>query len=106
MDRCGPFLDREFDFLAGLRVTVALGQIGWETALRRSARVAPGELSSPRPRFGHGAEVRVRLRDAGEPTWLLGSYHPSQQNTQTGRLPRPMFGAVIRRAVDLATAGT
>ena len=102
MNNCGPFLDREFELLTRLRVTVALGQIGWEAALRRAERVAPASLPRPRPRFRHGAEARVPLRSAGAPLWLLGSYHPSQQNTQTGRLTRPMLDAVIRRAVDLA----
>ena len=106
LDRCAAFLDRELELLAGLRVTVALGQIGWEAALRRATRVEPGQLSRPRPRFGHGAEARVRLRGGDAPLWLLGSYHPSQQNTQTRRLTPSMFDAVIRRAVELTTAGS
>jgi uracil-DNA glycosylase family 4 len=104
MDRCAPFFDRELELLAGLRVVVALGQIGWEAALRCSARVAPAQLARPRPRFGHGAEACIRLRGGADPVWLLGSYHPSQQNTQTGRLTRPMFDSVIARAVELAAA--
>jgi uracil-DNA glycosylase family 4 len=102
MANCEPFLDRELDLLSGLRAIVALGQIGWEAALRRVARVAPASLPRPRPRFGHGAETRVPLQADRTPLWLLGSYHPSQQNTQTGRLTRSMFDAVIRRAVELA----
>ena len=99
---CEPFLDREFDLLRRLRVTIALGRIAWDAALQRSARVAPDEFPKPRPAFGHGVETKLRLRHGGSPTWLLGSYHPSQQNTQTGRLTRPMFDRVIRRAAALA----
>jgi uracil-DNA glycosylase family 4 len=105
MDRCAPFFDRELELLAGLRVAIALGQMGWDAAWRRSARIAPDRIARPRPRFGHAAEARIRLRDSADPIWLLGSYHPSQQNTQTGRLSRPMFDSVIGRAVELATAG-
>ena len=97
---CEPYLDREFDLMDRLRVTVALGKIAWDAALRRARRVS-GSLPRPRPAFSHGAETVLPMR-AGAPCWLLGSYHPSQQNTQTGRLTRPMFDRVIRRAVVLA----
>jgi uracil-DNA glycosylase family 4 len=100
--RCGPFLDRELALLDRVRVIVALGKIAWDAALRRAARVKPGCLPRPRPGFGHGAEIRLPLRRADRPSWLLGSYHPSQQNTQTGRLTRGMFNRVIRRAARLA----
>jgi len=102
MDRCSAFLDRELALLRSLRVTVALGQIAWDAALRRVGRLDAALVPRPRPRFGHGAETPLPLRSAGAPIWLLGSYHPSQQNTQTGRLTRPMFDAVIGRAVELA----
>jgi uracil-DNA glycosylase len=102
MAHCERFLDREFELLVGLRVTVALGKIAWDAALRRARRVAPESLPRPRPAFGHGSETRVVLR-AGRPTiHLLGSYHPSQQNTQTGRLTQPMTDAVFHRAAVLA----
>ncbi len=100
--RCAPFLDRELELLRSLRVVIALGKIGWDAVLRRSLAVAPGAMPRPRPRFGHAAETRLPLRAGRAPLWVLGSYHPSQQNTQTGRLTRPMFDTVIRRAVDLA----
>ena len=102
MVNCAPFLDREFEMLPGLRVTVALGRIAWDAALRRAARVNAGTLPRPRPRFGHGAELRMRLHADRAPSWLLGSYHPSQQNTQTGRLTRAMFDRVVRRSTRLA----
>ena len=102
MDNCEPFLDREFELLDRLAVVVALGRIAWDAVLRRVARVAAEELPTPRPAFGHGAEARLRLHRDRQPLWLVGSYHPSQQNTQTGRLTRPMFDAVIRSSVRLA----
>jgi len=99
---CAPFLDREIDLLDRTRVVVALGQIAWNTMLRRVLRVADGSCPSPRPKFGHGAEARVRIRAGGALVTLLGSYHPSRQNTNTGRLTRPMLEAVLLRARDLA----
>ncbi len=78
-----------------MRVVLALGAFGWDAALR--AMAGGGHLASgSRPRFGHGAEARVG------PYLLIGSYHPSQQNTFTGRLTPAMFDAVVARAVDLA----
>ncbi len=102
IERCRPFLDREFDALRSLRVVVALGGVAWEASLRRARCVAPDSFPRPRPAFGHGAEARLRLRRRRPPLVLLGCYHPSQQNTQTGRLTRPMLDAVIRRACRLA----
>ncbi len=95
--RCAPFLDAELALLAP-RVLVALGAIAWDAALgalHRAGHPAP----RPRPRFGHAAELRL----PGAPA-LVGSYHPSQQNTQTGRLTPPMLDAVLGRAVALARA--
>jgi uracil-DNA glycosylase len=94
--RCAPFLDRELAALPRARVLVALGAIAWEAVLAHLAR-AGAVLPRPRPRFGHGAELRL----AGTPV-VLGSYHPSRQNTQTGRLTPAMLGAVLARAVTLA----
>jgi len=99
---CAPFLDREIELLTRLRVVLALGHIAWEAALRRAARVAPRGMPRPRPKFGHGARARLPLRGDGAPLWLLGSYHPSRQNTQTGRLTRTMLDGVVRRAARLA----
>ena len=94
-DRCRPYLVRELELLRRLRVLVALGAIAWRAALR--ALQATGvAIPRPRPGFGHGAEVR-----AGQYV-LLGTYHPSQQNTFTGKLTPAMLEAVLRRALDLA----
>ncbi len=94
-DTCAPFLVREMALLTSVRVVVALGAFGWDAALR--AMAGAGHLAAgSRPRFGHGAEARVG------PYVLVGSYHPSQQNTFTGRLTPAMFDAVIARAVELA----
>jgi uracil-DNA glycosylase family 4 len=97
-DNCGPYLVREVALLTRVRVLLALGQYAWDAALRTLAiRGQPGPV--PRPRFGHGAETKVGRYV------LVGSYHPSQQNTFTGKLTKPMFEAVIRRAQTLADAG-
>ena len=91
-DACAPFLARELAALGRARVVVCLGQFGYDAACRRFG-------VSPRPRFGHGAEVPL----AGGPT-LLCSFHPSQQNTFTGRLTEAMLDDVFARAVELAAA--
>jgi uracil-DNA glycosylase family 4 len=93
---CAPFLAREIELLDRVRVVVALGQIAWTTMLRHA--VSP---PSPRPKFGHGAEARITIRIGGEPVTMLGSYHPSRQNTNTGRLTRSMLDAVLDRAREL-----
>ncbi len=88
-DACAPFLAGELEVLRP-RVVVCLGAFGYAAACRHYA-------VRPRPRFGHGVEVVV----PDGPT-LVGSFHPSQQNTFTGRLTEPMLDAVFSRAVDLA----
>jgi uracil-DNA glycosylase family 4 len=95
-DTCAPFLARELALLSDVRVIVALGQFGWDAGLRALAGL--GFEARPKPRFGHGAEAALG------PYILLGSYHPSQQNTFTGRLTPPMFDAVVERARTLAAA--
>ncbi len=94
--RCAPFLDRELALLSRVRVVVALGAVAWIAVLRAFAR-AGHAVPRPAPRFGHGAVVEL----AGAPA-LVGSYHPSQQNTQTGRLTAGMLDEVIGRAVEIA----
>jgi uracil-DNA glycosylase family 4 len=95
---CQPFLVRELAALERVRVVVALGAIAWESAFRTIAALT-GDDARPRPRFGHGTEAR-----AGGYV-VIGSYHPSQQNTFTGRLTQPMLDAVLGRARSLAAAG-
>ena len=94
-DRCIPYLEREIDLLDNVHVIIALGAYAWDGALRVLADLGEA-ISRPRPRFGHGAEARIGRYV------LLGSYHPSQQNTFTGRLTPAMFDAVIVRARGLA----
>jgi uracil-DNA glycosylase len=93
-DTCLPFLAREIAALESLRVLVALGAFAWDGALR--ALSALGHPARPRPRFGHAAEATVA------PFVLLGSFHPSQQNTFTGKLTPQMLDAVFERAAQLA----
>ena len=96
-DRCLPWLAREIALLPRLRVIVPLGAFGWDGTLRALASLGAA-IPRPRPRFGHGAEATI-----GAYT-LLASFHPSQQNTFTGKLTRPMLEAVLRRAGELAGA--
>ncbi|HYO41428.1 MAG TPA: uracil-DNA glycosylase [Nocardioidaceae bacterium] len=103
-DTCGPWLVRELQLLQdSLRVVVCLGLYAWDAALR-TLRTAGYDVPRPKPRFGHGAEAEVTTPE-GRPVVLLGSYHPSQQNTFTGRLTEPMLDAVLGRAAELAVAG-
>ena len=78
-----------------MRVVVALGSYGWDAALR-SFRALGWEMPRPKPRFGHGAEAV--LVGPGHDVLLLGSYHPSQQNTFTGKLTEAMLDEVLGRA--------
>jgi uracil-DNA glycosylase family 4 len=90
-DTCLGYLVSELELLDRVRTIVALGSFAWDGSLR--ALAASGRPSPrPKPRFGHGAEARI-----GELT-LLGCYHPSQQNTFTGKLTREMLDAVFARA--------
>ena len=92
--QCQPFLDREFTLLLPrLRCIVALGQLAYDQILR-VMRHRECEVPSPKPRFRHGLEVSV-----GCGLTLLASYHPSQQNTFTGKLTKDAFDAVWLRAV-------
>jgi uracil-DNA glycosylase len=98
-NNCAPYLVRELAILDRVRVIVPLGQYAWDSALRTIGALGH-RVPVPRPRFGHGAEATV------VPYVLLGSYHPSQQNTFTGKLTAPMLEEVLRRARELATAGS
>ena len=93
-DSCLPYLVRELALLESVTVLVCLGEFAWNGALRAIPALGHG-VPKPRPRFRHGAEARVG------PYTLVGSYHPSQQNTFTGKLTEEMFDAVFTRAKDL-----
>jgi uracil-DNA glycosylase family 4 len=94
-DRCLPYTARELELLPEARVIVCLGAFAWDAALRLRAMV-DDRAPRPRPRFGHGAE----LLDGRWP--MLGCFHPSQQNTFTGKLTPQMMDAVFTRARALA----
>ena len=89
-DRCSDYLEREIAAFGDLRVVVCLGAFGFEAACRHFG-------IAPKPRFGHGVEVTVP-----DGPVVLASFHPSQQNTFTGRLTTEMLDAVFERAVQLA----
>jgi uracil-DNA glycosylase family 4 len=94
-DNCAPFLVHELTLLRDTQVIVCLGGFAWEAGLR--IRATLGDPTPRRkPRFGHGSEL------PGDRWTLLGCYHPSQQNTFTGRLTQPMIDGVFRRARELA----
>jgi len=96
MQRCQPYLLEELALLTDVHVVVALGKIGWDAYLR-ARRAAGLPLPRPLPRFGHAA--RAAMPDG---TVLLGSFHPSQQNTFTGKLTRPMLRRVFSLAARLS----
>jgi uracil-DNA glycosylase len=94
-DACLPYLEQELALLDSSRVLVALGGFGWDGILRAAASLGH-RVPRPRPRFGHGAEANLGR-------WkLVGCYHPSQQNTFTGRLTKPMLDSVLQRARALS----
>jgi uracil-DNA glycosylase family 4 len=95
-DACLPYLERELAILTDVRVIVALGAFAWDGVLR--ALAALGHSRRPRPLFGHRAEAPVG------PYALLGSFHPSQQNTFTGKLTPAMLDEVWLRAQAIAGA--
>ncbi len=95
-DTCSPWIEAEIALVAPtLRTVVALGGFGWDATLR-AFRASGYDAPRPKPRFGHGAEATL-TRD-GHDVLLLGCYHPSQQNTFTGRLTEPMLDDVLGRA--------
>jgi uracil-DNA glycosylase family 4 len=93
-DNCLPWSEAELDLLPRVRVIVCLGSFAWDAALRLLA-ARGAQIPRPRPKFGHAAETEV----GGYV--LLGSFHPSQQNTFTGKLTEPMMDAVFLRAREL-----
>jgi uracil-DNA glycosylase family 4 len=105
-DTCAPWLAAEFALVApAVRVIVCLGGFAWQAAwpMLRSAGFA---LPRPRPKFGHGSEVTLAApAGRGSQVLLLGCYHPSQQNTFTGRVTPAMLDQVFSRAGDVAGIG-
>jgi uracil-DNA glycosylase family 4 len=95
-DACLPYLAEELRLMPQVRAIVCLGAFAWDGVLRVLRTAGP--VPRRRPRFGHAAEA-----EAGNYT-LLGCYHPSQQNTFTGRLTEAMLDQVLRRAGELARA--
>jgi uracil-DNA glycosylase family 4 len=94
-DTCRPYFERELSALPRARAILALGSFAWEGVVR-AVRAFDVDMR-PKPRFGHGATV-----DLGGRWTMIGSYHPSQQNTFTGRLTEAMLDDVVGRARDLA----
>ena len=95
LERCRPFLATELQILSRVRVVLTLGQVAHESWLRTAGwweSLAPRD----RPRFTHGAVTRL-----SNDTTLISSYHPSRQNTNTGKLTRPMWHAVFRSVREI-----
>lgn len=91
-NRCRPYLVRELKLFERARVVIVLGKIAFDSFLAAYQKNG-GSVPKPRPRFGHG--VSVKLLDGRQ---LICSYHPSQQNTFTGKLTRPMFQTIFAQA--------
>ncbi len=97
-----PFLVREFLLLPRVRVVVCLGAVAFHAVLRLLAHLGV-ELPRPRPRFAHGALYRFPGQVRGRPVpAVLCTYHPSRQNTQTGKLTAPMLDRIFARARRLS----
>ena len=94
---CAPWLDTEIGLMTQARVVVCLGAIGWTAALDALARCGH-PVPSPRPRFAHGATLSL------DGLTVLGCFHPSPHNTQTGRLTPEMLDDLLLRARSLAGA--
>ena len=101
-DNCAPYLERELRLIPA-RVAVVLGSFGWQ-ALLSALQHNGWRIPRPRPRFGHGAQVRITGPDGTDLT-LLGCYHVSQQNTFTGRLTPAMLDEILARAQQIAGSG-
>jgi uracil-DNA glycosylase family 4 len=93
---CATWLEGEVALLGEVHVVVCLGGFAWESALRLRTALSGVPMPRPKPKFGHGAIAE------GEPWPLLGCFHPSQQNTFTGKLTPPMMDAVFEQAKSLA----
>lgn len=95
-DACIGYLEKDLALLAGIRVIVALGKFAWDGVLR--TLTTQGHIATNKVEFGHGVEQRTG------PYTVLGSYHPSQQNTFTGKLTEPMLDAIFSRARRILTS--
>lgn len=94
-ERCRPFLVQELQMMRQVRVVIVLGKIAFDSFLK-AYEEAGGTIPKPRPKFGHG-----RSSVLPDDLSLICSYHPSQQNTFTGKLTQPMFHSVFRQAKEL-----
>src|SRR5665647_2852861 len=101
-DACNGWLRREVELMPAVRAVLALGAFGWGAFLG-AARGFGWSVPTPAPRFGHGVQADL-IRPDGVPVQLVGSYHVSQQNTQTGRLTQAMLDAALAAAVRAARA--
>ncbi|MFZ1016894.1 MAG: uracil-DNA glycosylase [Candidatus Cybelea sp.] len=98
LQNCFPYLLEEFDALGKLRVMVALGAIGF-TAILRVLQARGFRFEGPKPVFSHGARYRARLDE--RVIDVIASFHPSRQNTNTGKLTVPMFDAIFTSAREI-----
>lgn len=94
-EKCRPYLVQELELLKQVHVVIALGKTAFDSFLK-AHRESGGVTPKPRPQFRHGSMAQL-----GDDLTLLGSYHPSQQNTFTGKLTQKMFNAVFKKAHEL-----
>jgi len=95
--KCAVHMRAELSLLRNLRVVIGLGRVGFDAAVDR-LRDAGYDAGAARPRFGHGASFDVRPPQGRPPVTLLGCFHPSRQNTNTGKLTEAMLDAVLGQA--------
>ena len=97
MANCASYLHAEFQSLRKMRVVVALGKIAFDRSLKLLADAAY-EIPRPRPVFAHATMTSLTLKEGGPVLTLIGSYHPSRQNTNTGKLTQKMLDLVFAKA--------
>jgi uracil-DNA glycosylase family 4 len=95
LENCSPYFTQTIE-LCQPRVIVALGGLAWKATLSQLFAMSWSEPIRPLPKFSHGSSVRLKNQ-----RWLIGSYHPSQQNTFTGRLTEPMLDQIFRKSKKL-----
>jgi len=106
LENCFSYLLWEFRLLRRARVLVALGSVAFRTCLRLLEEEGYAVVGAKRPAFAHNAAYRCINNTKGDSKWLISSYHPSRQNTQTGRLTQGMLSQVFRRAARLARSSS